>query len=110
LTLFVCVPQTAATAHVSSLQSQRKGLEDQMHTYKKQLVTFRGEFIAADCESLFNGTPTQLDEEINKANKLFEKAANEQMLGSSAKLMYKRFLNIARDSHKCYVRHEHTPQ
>ena len=94
---------TSSAAHASSLQSQLRNLDAQIQTAKKQLSANRAEFVSADLEALFSGTHAELEEEIAKANKLLEKATNEQMLGSSAKLMYRRFVGIARESHKCYL-------
>jgi len=89
---------------VSSLQSQRRSVEEQLAALQKQLSSLRSAFVAADVEALFGGASrTPLDEEVARSDKAYEKANNEAMLGSSAKLMYKRFLAIAQESHKCHL-------
>lgn len=89
---------------MASLQSQRRGVEEQVSSLQKQLSSLRAEFVTAEVESLFSGPQSALEDEIARANKAFEKVSNEQMLGTSAKLLYKKFLGIAREHHKCQVR------
>ena len=94
---------SAATASLSSLQSQRRSVEEQLASLKQQLAQAQSSFQEADVEPLFSGSRATLVEEIARADKVYDKANNESMLGSSAKLMYKRFIAIAQDSHKCHL-------
>jgi predicted nucleic acid-binding Zn-ribbon protein len=95
---------SSAGNHVSALSSQRRGVEEQVVALQKQLSSLRASFVAADVKALFGGASrAPLDEEVIRSDKVYEKANNEAMLGSSAKLMYKRFLAIAQESHKCHV-------
>jgi len=92
---------SSASSAVSSLLSQRKSIEEQLSRLSQHVETIRQQFIAADAESLFNVPVASLEEEIVKCDKLYERFNRENMLGSSAKVMYKKFLDIAQEQHKC---------
>lgn len=94
---------SAAAANVSSLTSQRRAVEGHLAKLQSQLSEQRSSFQSAEVEPLFDSPRDALEAEVLRADRVFDKANNESMLGSSAKLMYKRFITIAQESHKCHV-------
>jgi chromosome segregation ATPase len=92
---------TASAASVSSIQSQRKSIEEQIVGLERKLNSYRDQFAAADAARLFHAPASSLAEELSKLDKSYEQASQSAMLSSSTKFLFKKYITMASESHCC---------